>query len=317
MLKELIEKQKKYANSFLDSLDVSVIERVIELMVGCKGMIFFIGVGKSGLVAKKIASTMVSTGTKALFLSPTDSMHGDLGMVSSEDIVVLLSKSGETDELLSLIPALRNKNATLCSVVCNPTSRLASSCQYRVNLPIERELCPFDMAPTMSTTAQLMFGDLLTVAIMQHKKFGLDAYAQNHPAGTIGKRITLRVRDLMLRGDKVPVCYPDSLLKDVLIELSNKRCGCILVSDHEDILLGIFTDGDLRRALQNYGGCVLDEPIAGYMTKNPAWIAAEEMAWVALKRMEGAVRITALPVLSNEGLILGLLHIHDVIQSGL
>lgn len=262
---------------------------------------------------------MVSTGTRAFFLSPTDAVHGDLGMVSSHDAFIMLSKSGESDELLNLVPAIRNKGATLISVVCNPDSRLAAACHATVTLPFLHELCPFDMAPTMSTTSQLLFGDLLTIALMRHKNFSIDQYALNHPSGQLGKRITLRVKDLMLTGERVPLCGPEDRLGEVLVELSNKRCGCILVTDQDHKMLGIFTDGDLRRTLQKVGSQVLEVRIKDVMNPKPSSIGPDVLAWEAMKRMEENYqkRIMMLPVVDGDNKLLGLLHMHDIIQTGL
>ena len=319
MLKDLLEMQRDYTEHFFKSLELEPIEQLVELLLKCSGVIFFTGVGKSGLVAKKIAFTMVSTGTRAFYLSPTDAVHGDLGMVSPNDAFVMLSKSGESDELLNLVPAIRNKGATLIGVVCNPDSRLSAACHTTVTLPFVRELCPFDMAPTMSTTAQLLFGDLLTIALMRHKNFSIDQYALNHPSGRLGKRITLKVKDLMLTGDRMPLCHAEDRLGDVLVELSNKRCGCILVVDNEHKMMGIFTDGDLRRTLQKVGSHVLEVRMKDVMNPSPSFIGPDVLAWEAMKRMEENYqrRIMMLPVIDEERKLLGLLHMHDVIQSGL
>ena len=320
MLKELLEKQRDYTEHFFKSLDLEPIEQLVQILLKCSGVLFFTGVGKSGLVAKKIAFTMVSTGTRAFFLSPTDALHGDLGMVTSNDAFIMLSKSGESDEILNLVPAIRNKGATLIGILCNQQeSRLAAACDMTVTLPFLRELCPFDMAPTMSTTSQLLFGDLLTIALMRHKNFSIDQYALNHPSGRLGKRITLRVKDLMLTGARVPLCGPEDRLGQILVELSNKRCGCILVIDPDHKLLGIFTDGDLRRTLQKVGSQVLEVRIQDVMNPNPSFIGPDVLAWDAMKRMEENYqrRIMMLPVLDDERKLLGLLHMHDIIQSGL
>ena len=319
MLKELLDNQCNYTNHFFKTLDLQPIEQLVQQLLQCSGVLFFTGVGKSGLVAKKIAFTMVSTGTRAFYLSPTDAVHGDLGMVSSRDVFIMLSKSGESDELLNLVPAIRNKGATLVGVVCHPQSRLAAACHVTVTLPFQRELCPFDMAPTMSTTSQLLFGDLLAIALMRHKNFSIDQYALNHPSGQIGKRITLRVKDLMLTGDRIPLCGPDDRLGQILVELSNKRCGCILIIDNNRNLLGIFTDGDLRRTLQKVGGQVLDSPMRDVMNSHPSSIGSEVLAWEAMKSMEADYhrRIMVLPVLDSEAKVIGLLHMHDIIQSGI
>jgi arabinose-5-phosphate isomerase len=319
MLKELLDNQRNYTDHFFKTLDLQPIEQLVQLLLQCSGVLFFTGVGKSGLVAKKIAFTMVSTGTRAFYLSPTDAVHGDLGMVSSHDAFIILSKSGETEELLDLVPAIRNKGAKLIGVVCKPQSRLAATCHVSVTLPFQRELCPFDMAPTMSTTSQLLFGDLLAIALMRYKNFSLDEYALNHPSGQIGKRITLKVKDLMLTGDRIPLCGPEERLGEILVELSNKRCGCILIADKNRKLLGIFTDGDLRRTLQKVGGQVLEARMDEVMNSRPSSILPEVLAWEAMKRMEAddQRRIMMLPVVDSESRVLGLLHLHDIIQSGL
>lgn len=319
MLKELLEKQKLFLCHFFDTLDLQPIEKLIELLLSCKGMIFFTGVGKSGLIAKKIALTMVSTGTRAIYLSPTDALHGDLGMVSDQDIFIMLSKSGESDELMNLIPALHNKGAILVGVVCNSNSRLYGACHLKVILPFEYELCPFDMAPTMSTSFQLLFGDLVSVALMRQKSFGLDQYILNHPSGRIGKRMSLRVKDLMIQGQKIPFCFPTDLLTDVLVELSNKRCGCVLIVDSQKKLLGIFTDGDLRRVLQKKGSDILHSEMKDLMTVNPKFTNPDVLIWESMKKMEADYqnRISVLPVLDDQRCVAGLLHLHDAVQTGL
>lgn len=319
MLKELLDKQRNYTDHFFATLDLQPIEHLVQCLLQCRGVLFFTGVGKSGLVAKKIAFTMVSTGTRAFYLSPTDAVHGDLGMVSSQDVFIMLSKSGESDELLNLVPAIRNKGATLIGIVCNPHSRLAAACHMTISLPFKHELCPFDMAPTMSTTTQLLFGDLLTIALMRYKNFSIDEYALNHPSGRIGKRITLKVKDIMLTGERVPLCQPEDYLGDILVELSNKRCGCILVTDQQLKILGIFTDGDLRRTLQKYGGQVLKLRMEEIMNPHPSSIGPEVLAWDAMKQMEADYqrRMMMLPVVNSNNQVLGLLHLHDIIQSGL
>lgn len=319
MLRELHEKQRAYAEHYFANIDLEPIEKLVELLLERKGVIFFTGVGKSGLVAKKIALTMVSTGTRAYYLSPLDALHGDVGMVSSQDTFIILSKSGESEELISLIPALRNKGAMLVSVVCNPRSRLAAATHSAVVLPFQRELCPYDMAPTTSSSSQLLFGDLLTIALMRRKNFSLDEYALNHPSGRLGKRITLKVQDLMISGDRLPLCRPEDLLKEVIVELSNKRCGCILIADENKRLLGIFTDGDLRRTLQEMGGQVLESPMSALMNSHPSATQPDIFAWEAMKKMEADSnrRFMMLPVINSNHQILGLIHLHDIIQTGL
>lgn len=319
MLKELLENERQYLNYFFDALDQKAANQMLQILHECQGVIFFSGVGKSGFVAKKIAATMTSTGTRALFLSPLNALHGDIGILTNQDIFVILSKSGESDELLQLIPFLRNKGAKLISVVSNPNSRIAKACDFSITLPLEKELCPFDMAPTTSMVIQMIYGDLLAIALMRMKNFGLDQYALNHPSGRIGKRITMKVKDLMLGLSYTPFCNPADKVVDTLVELSDKRCGCVLVIDHQHILQGVFTDGDLRRALLNEGPKALDLPIQQLMNQNPKWIGPGELAWEAMKRMESSHKqeVTFLPVLEQNKQVLGLIKLHDIVQSGL
>lgn len=319
MLKELFAQKKLYLDYFFKHLDIPAAEKILHLLHSCQGTMVFTGVGKSGLVAKKIAMTMTSTGSRAFYLSPTNALHGDLGILTDRDIFIMLSKSGESEELLHLIPFLRNKHVKIIAIVCNANSRLAKSCDYSVTLPMEKELCPFDLAPTTSTVIQMIFGDVLTIALMQMHNFSLDQYALNHPAGKIGKRITVKVQDLMLKEKSVPLCKPDDKLVESLVELSNKRCGCLLVVNKEMHLEGIFTDGDLRRALQKHGAQVLDQPIGALMTKSPRFIDPHKLAWEAMKQMEFDQKnaITCMPVLDETRKVLGLIRLHDIVQSGL
>lgn len=318
MLKELIENKRQYLNHFFDRFDLPAAEKFFQILLDCKGMLFFTGVGKSGLVAKKIAMTMTSTGSRALYLSPTDALHGDIGILSDQDVFIMLSKSGETEELLNLIPFLRNKQVQILSIVSKENSRLARACDFSITLPLEKELCPFDLAPTTSTTIQMIFGDVLSIALMRLRNFSKDQYALNHPAGQIGKRITLKVKDLMLTGNHLPLCQPDDTLIHTLVELSNKRCGCVLVVDGHQHLQGIFTDGDLRRALLDKGPSVLELPMKQLMTRSAKFTEPGILAWEAMKLMEADQKnaITCLPVLEGQK-VLGLIKLHDIVQSGL
>lgn len=317
MLQELFSQQRKNINHFFDHLDINAAEAVLEIFASCPGVIFFSGVGKSGFIAEKIAVTLVSTGTKAMFVPPTNALHGDLGIVSHRDVFVLISKSGESDELVTLVPYLRNRGVTLIAITSNPTSRLAKASDLAVHLPLLRELCPFDLSPTTSPEIQLIFGDVLATALMRRKNFSIDDYAQNHPAGRIGKRISTRVKDLMLSGESMPLCKENDRLIDVLVELSNKRCGCLLIVDDQQILKGIFTDGDLRRSLQTEGAHILHDPIHKVMTQHPRSTHPETLAWEAMKMMEADQKeVTVLPVLEDNRKIVGLIKLHDIIQSG-
>ncbi len=319
MLKELLTQEKVSLDYFFDHIDLQQAETLVEDVLACKGVVVFTGVGKSGLVAKKIAVTMASTGSKAIYLSPTNALHGDMGMVDSKDIFIILSKSGESDELLTLIPAVRNKGSKIVAIVSNSESRLAKASDTVILLPLKEELCPFNLVPTTSTTIQMIFGDLLSIAIMSKKNFSLDQYALNHPAGRIGKRITLRVRDIMLSGTQLPICDPQATLQEVLVELSNKKCGCIMVANESQKLQGIFTDGDLRRALQAHGSKALEKSMEQLMVNSAKFVSPDILAWDAMQLMEEDQKrpITVLPVLREDKTIVGILKMHDIIQSGL
>lgn len=316
---ELFEKERSYLNHFFDHLDLSAVDRVLQELLDCKGIIVLTGVGKSGLVAKKVAVSMTSTGTRALYLSPTNALHGDIGILKPDDIFVILSKSGESDELMNLIPFVRNQGVKVVCIVSNEDSRLAKASDHVLYVAPERELCPFDMAPTTSTTIQGIIGDVLAIALMRKKNVSVDDFVKSHPAGRLGKRATITVRDLMLKGDAVPIGRPGDKLVDSLVELSNKQCGCILVVDDERRMLGIFTDGDLRRALQNLGVDALESPLEVLMTKKPRSISPDLLAYAAVKEMEANQKspIMVLPVLDDEKKVIGIIKMHDLIQSGI
>lgn len=318
MLKEIFENQRDYLLHFLDHLNVDQMEKIYQASLKCKGLLIFTGVGKSGIIAEKIAMTLTSTGTRALYLPAMNFLHGDIGMVSEGDLVFLLSKSGETEELLNLVPFFKRKKATLVAVVCHPNSRLCKNSDLAITLPVKRELCPFDMAPTTSTVAQLLFGDALAVALMRGKEFTVEAFALTHPAGSLGKQMTLLVEDLMLKQEQLPLCHAHQLLSEVLVELSNKKCGCLLVVDEEKKLLGMFTDGDLRRALQMQGSSVLEQTIESLMTHSAVIASPHELAWDVMRKMQIDPKkwVMMCPVL-KEGKVEGIVRMHDIIHAGL
>jgi arabinose-5-phosphate isomerase len=290
MLKDLFREQKESIDTFFADIDIAQAEEFFELCLQCRGLIICTGIGKSGIIAEKIAATMTSTGTKALYLPPINFLHGDIGILSNEDILLVLSKSGETEELSD----------------------------FTMLLPLKKELCPYDLAPTTSTEIQLIFGDILAVALMQAKSFSLGDYAQTHPLGTIGKKTTLTVNDLMLQDDQLPLCGEQDRLVDVLVELSNKKCGCLFIVDSKRHLKGIFTDGDLRRALQSHGSAVLEKPVGNFMTRSPTVLKHGLLAWDALKMMQHDPKkwVMVCPVLEGNKIV-GVLRMHDIIQAGL
>lgn len=319
MLKELMENGKQYIDHFFQHLDLDATERLLDELENCKGTLFFSGIGKSEVMAKKIAVTMTSTGTRALFMAPTNALHGDIGILHPDDLFIMLSRGGETEELLNLVPYVRNKGVKTIAIVSDASSRLSRLCDISIGLPLARELCPFNLVPTTSTQIQMIFGDLLTIALMKRKNFTLDQYAENHPSGKIGRRITTKVEDLMLCGEAVPTCGPDQLLLNALVELSKKRCGCVMVIDKEKNLLGIFTDGDLGRALNVHGSDVLQSPMSKMMNTHPRSISKDKLAWEALQEMESKPGhpITVLAVTDESSKLLGVIKMHDILQAGI
>lgn len=319
MLKELLQTEKTILDHFFENIDVKEAEKLFQVLKDCTGIILTSGVGKSGLVAEEIALTLTSTGTRAFFLSPINALHGDIGIVSKGDVFLLISKSGESEELLQMVPFIRNRGAKPIAILNNGNSRLARACEMAIVLPLQRELCPHNLVPTTSVVTQMIFGSALAVGLMKLKNFSLAEYAMNHPAGKIGRRLTVRVEDLMLKNGDVPLCGPQDKLVDTLVELSNKKCGCVIVIDNDKRILGIFTDGDLRRSLQKHGPKALESTMQQLMTKTARYIARTEMASVALEMMEAdqSRPIMVLPVVEDTDKVVGLIKMHDIIQSGL
>jgi arabinose-5-phosphate isomerase len=318
IVEDLIQKLRSNIDALLQRFDTEQLSEIVRQVERLDGVVFCTGVGKSGIIAQKIAMTLSCSGTKAFFLSPQDALHGDIGAVGKGDIVFLLSKSGETSELLELCPALRNKGAHLVAVVMNPKGRLVKACERAFVLPELAELCPFDLSPTTSTIAQLIFGDLLAMVLMRQKGISLSDFIQNHPGGRIGRRQLVKVKDIMVTGSQLPLCGPSDSLGDVLVELSNKQCGCICVVDEASQLLGIFTDGDLRRTLLRFGPAGLGTQIGSLMTTQPKTISPEALAYDAMRIMEANQQrpITVLVVVDGTK-CLGLIKIHDILQSGI
>lgn len=313
LLETLFDAQKEAIDFFFQKANLAEIEEVIQRCLSCKGLVIVTGVGKSGIIAEKIAMTLISTGTRALYLPATNLLHGDIGGMEKGDIVLLLSKSGETSELLGLMPHLQKRGSTTVAVVSDPVSSLAKRCQLTVHLPLKKELCPFDLAPTTSTEIQLLFGDLLAISLMERKGFTLEEYAGNHPSGNIGRKITLTVRDIMKSGESLPICSPSDLLVDCLVELTNKRSGCLLVVNEQNHLMGIFTDGDLRRGLQTEGGKIMERKIGELMIEDPIVVPPDILAHRALQMMQDKRYVMMAPVIENQKVV-GLIHMHDIVR---
>lgn len=315
-LQKLLQTQQTSLEYFFQHIDLEEVEKVVQLCLKIKGFIVLSGVGKSGIIAEKIAATLMSTGTRALYLPAANFLHGDIGAVSSEDLVILLSKSGQTQELVTVVPHLREKGCQIAAVVSNPESPLANGVEAKVHLPVWKELCPYDLAPTTSTTVQLLFGDLLAMSLMREKGVSLDDYAANHPAGAIGRNVTKTVRDVMVGKEGLPLCRKEDRLMDAIIELSNKRCGCLLMVTDSMELKGIFTDGDLRRALEKDGAQALKKTMEELSSSDPVTLSPQTLIHHALQKMQSVRWVTVAPVIENQRVI-GLIRMHDIIHEEL
>jgi arabinose-5-phosphate isomerase len=316
MLREIFTRQRQFINYFFDTVELDRAELVLNEFLACKGMIVFTGVGKSGIIADKLAKTMMSTGTRAYHLPPLDAVHGDIGMLTDKDVVVIISKSGLSEEVISIARLMKKRGIRTIAWVSTRTSPLALICDLVMYLPIEREICPFDLAPTTSTAIQLIFGDVLAVALMEAKKFSIDQYALNHPAGGIGKMIADKVEDVMSKGDELPLCPGNKLVREVLVKLSEKKLGCLLVVDEEGRLEGIFTDGDLRRALEEKGENVLSHKVGDLIVIDCLTASPNMLVLDALKIMQGKKKVMVLPVV-EDGKVVGLIHMHHIFTKGI
>ena len=292
-----------------ESLDDAFI-KLVEAILSCKGRVVVTGMGKSGLVGQKISATLASTGTPSFALHPADALHGDLGMVTGEDVVFALSNSGETEELIALAPILKRMGAFLATATGNPQSTLARACDLHITVAIDQEACPLGLAPMASTTAQMALGDALAAALIERRGFKPEDFALLHPGGKLGKRL-MRVHELMHTGEAIPRVSPDTLMKDVLFEISAKKLGHAVVVDGKGKVTGIVTDGDMRRLIEKHGGALLDMTAGGCAHPAPLTIAPGAMAVEALGLMESR-KITSLVVLDPEDNLLGVLHLHDL-----
>lgn len=287
--------------------------RACELILATQGRVVCTGMGKSGHIARKIAATLASTGTPAFYVHPGEAGHGDLGMITDTDIVLALSNSGETDELVTLLPVLARQGNKLIALTGRPQSTLARQADAHIDASVPAEACPLDLAPTSSTTAALVLGDALAVALLEARGFTADDFARSHPAGALGRRLLLHIRDVMHTGDAVPRVADTATLGEALMEMSRKRLGMTAVVDGEGRLAGLFTDGDLRRALDT-GADVRGTGIAEVMTRDPKAIGADDLAVEAARLME-THKINALLVLDDERRVVGALNIHDLLRA--
>jgi arabinose-5-phosphate isomerase len=295
------------------------VERVIELLAGCRGKVVIVGVGKSGIIAQKVAATMTSTGTSALYLHPSDALHGGLGIVQAGDVVIVLSNSGETDEIVAMLPYLKNRQAGIVAIVGNLNSTLARRADAVLDASVEQEACPLNLAPTTSTTVALAIGDALAMTLMKVKGLTTDDFAVNHPAGRLGKRLTLRVEDLMHRDGENPTIATGSSWVEVVRAISKGGLGAVSVVDSDGRLAGVITDGDLRRAIEQTSHEELARLTCDdFMTRKPTVATPGLLAFDALQLMENRPsQISVLPVVDENGASVGLIRVHDIVRSGL
>ncbi len=313
-IKEAVEIEKDAVEKLLERIDASFAQAV-ELIHSCRGRLICSGVGKSGLIAKKIASTMSSIGVPSFFVHPTDAIHGDLGMVTKDDTALLISNSGKTEELLFLLPLLKRFGVPIISIVGDKTSELAKRSDVVLDAYVEKEASPIQLVPTSSTTVSLVIGDALAAGLIVKNEFRDRDFAMLHPGGTIGKRLFVKVKDLMHKDREIPFVEPDSSFNDVLYEISSKRLGCSVVAEGKGKLLGVITDGDLRRAVEKYKSNLFSMKAFEIMTKNPKTIDKEALAAKAANIMEQH-SITSLVVLDNKEKIEGIIHLHDILKAG-
>jgi arabinose-5-phosphate isomerase len=291
--------------------------QAVELIVSCKGRLVITGMGKSGAIGRKLAGTFSSTGTPAIFLHPAEGVHGDLGVLTNDDVLLALSYSGESDELTNILPAIKRLGVGIIAIVGNQDSTLARYSQATLNVTVEREACPFNLAPTASTTAQLAIGDALALAVMQVRKFTKEDYALVHPAGSLGRRLLLTVADVMRSGDALAVVDQNALLKDVLFSITKAHAGAACVVDDSGKLCGFVTDGDIRRALLN-SESALRHKVSEVMSRTPTTINPNKLAAEGLKMMDLPQRqIGEIPVLDDQGKPVGMLMLKDLLQAGI
>lgn len=290
-------------------------QRAVDIIFQCKGRVVVTGMGKSGIIARKMVATMNSTGTPSIFLHPSDAVHGDLGMVRSDDVVICISKSGDTQEVRQLLPMFKRIGVPIISMVGNMHSHLALQSDVALDISVKEEACPHNLAPTTSTTATLAMGDALAVTLLEKKNFTADDFAMFHPGGNLGKRLLLKIEELAVTGDQIPKIGVHTSLKDAILEMTTKRLGATSVVDDHGQLAGIITDGDLRRLLQKTTD-VANLTAEQVMTKNPKTIRKGTLASVALQEME-QFSITQLIIVDGERKPYGIVHLHDLVRAGL
>ncbi len=288
--------------------------RAVELILACRGRVVVSGMGKSGHIGHKIAATLASTGTPAFFVHPGEASHGDLGMIAHDDVVIALSNSGESAEITSILPLIKRRGAKLIGMSGNPHSTLGTESDVHLNAAVDKEACPFNLAPTASTTAALALGDALAVVLLEARGFSVEDFARTHPGGSLGRRLLVRVRDVMHTGERLPRVTLAASTKEALLEMTDKGLGMTAVVDETDRVRGVFTDGDLRRALEKKLD-ILSVGVDQVMTPNPKTIGPDQLAAEAVEKME-TLRINGLLVVNEDGQLAGALNMHDLLRAG-
>lgn len=311
--REVLLREAKAVTDLADTLDTRHFARAVELLLNCKGRVVVSGVGKSGHIGRKLAATLASTGTPAFFVHAAEAAHGDLGMITKDDVVIGISYSGETGELLTVIPVLKREGTALITITGNPKSSLAKNADVNLNVHVTAEACPLNLAPTSSTTATLAMGDALAVACMHAKGFTKEDFARSHPGGALGRRLLTHVRDVMRTGDAVPCVKEDISVLDAVREITKKHIGMTAVVNADNVVTGIFTEGDLRRLIEKRGD-IRAIPIAEVMTKTPRTIEADAMAAAAARILEETL-VNQLLVVDKAGHLVGALHLHDLMTA--
>jgi len=309
LARKVLEIEAQAIRDLLPRIDGSF-DRAIEALLACTGHVVVTGMGKSGIIGQKISATLASTGTPSLVLHPADAIHGDLGRIVKGDLVLAISSSGHTEEILALLPTLKRLAVPLLAMTGKPGSALAAAADVHLDVSIAQEACPLGLAPTASTTAALALGDALAMALLERRGFTVDDFAVLHPGGRLGRRL-LRVEDLMHTGDEIPRVHAATRMKDVLFEMTRKRLGFTTVVGDGDRLLGMISDGDLRRQMEHHGYTLLDRTAEECMTRSPVLIPRRELATRALALMEER-KITSLVVAEAGGVVEGVLHLHDL-----
>ncbi|HEX9187713.1 MAG TPA: KpsF/GutQ family sugar-phosphate isomerase [Vicinamibacteria bacterium] len=307
--RRVLEIEAEAIRELIPRLDESF-DRAVEALLSCEGRVVATGMGKSGIIAQKISATLSSTGTPSLFLHPAEATHGDLGRIVKGDVLLAVSNSGDTEEILALADWVKRLGGRIVALTGCPRSPLAQAADVHLDVSIRAEACPLGLAPTASTTAALAMGDALGMAVLERRGFTVEDFAVLHPGGRLGKKL-LRVEDLMHTGDEVPRVLPGTAMKDVLFEMTRKRLGLTTVTEEDGTLLGVISDGDLRRQMERHGYALLDRKAGECMTREPVLVGRRELATSALDLLESR-KITALLVADERGRIEGVLHLHDL-----